>query len=76
MTRRSRSSASALEENTFTGRIVSITPNDGRRLETCEILMKVSAHIICKIHVNSSYSSFVTMYYRMTGNSLDRDQDS
>ena len=47
MTRRSRSSASALEETTFTGRIVSITPNDGRRLETCEILMKVSAHKIC-----------------------------
>lgn len=44
MTRRSRSSASALEETTFTGRIVSIKPNDGRRIETCEILMKVSEY--------------------------------
>ena len=48
MTRPSGSSSSATEEKTWTGRIVSITPNDGRRLETCEILMKVSARTILK----------------------------
>ena len=33
------------EDTTFTGRIVSITPYN-KRVGTCEILMKVSEHII------------------------------
>ena len=35
---------STFEDTTFTGRIVSITPNNNR-VGTCEILMKVSEHI-------------------------------
>ena len=51
------------EGTTFTGRIVSITPNNfwgagkvPHRVGTCEILMKVSKHIINK---NRTYNSYI-----------------
>ena len=58
MTRPSRSSSSPLEEMTFTGRIISKTPSDGRRLETCEIMMKVSIPTNCIIVNTCKYTVF------------------